>query len=69
MEVLGEQVESRLQMYSSFPIKDDNERKIDELMVVIVSLREDNDKLLIENIHLIDSIKEYKQSKINSIFN
>ena len=47
--------------YTDSLIKQTYEKKIQTLQVLVLSLQDSNEKLITENVQLIDSIKKYKQ--------
>jgi hypothetical protein len=47
--------------YTDSLIKQTYEKKIQTLQVLVLSLQDSNEKLIMENVQLIDSIKKYKQ--------
>tara|TARA_B100000780_G_C21033031_1_gene414257 strand:- start:109 stop:330 length:222 start_codon:yes stop_codon:yes gene_type:complete len=51
--------------YTDSLIKQTYEKKIQSLQVLVLSLQDSNEKLITENVQLIDSIKKYKQQMNN----
>tara|TARA_B100001059_G_C17520767_1_gene420652 strand:+ start:28 stop:258 length:231 start_codon:yes stop_codon:yes gene_type:complete len=47
--------------YTDSLIKQTYEKKIQTLQVLVLSLQDSNEKLITENVQLIDLIKKYKQ--------